>query len=73
MKSRMKAPIATGESAARSSRILNPRSTGPTEEQIRLRAYEIYVERGRVDGQDQEDWIQAEKELTEIIHQRQSA
>ena len=73
MKSRKKAPIATSESAARSSRIQNPRATGPNEEQIRLRAYEIYVERGRADGKDREDWIQAEKELTEIIHKRESA
>lgn len=63
MKSRKKTPIATSESTARSSRIQNPRTTGSTEEQIRLRAYEIYVERGRADGQEREDWIQAEKEL----------
>jgi hypothetical protein len=42
-------------------------------EEIRLRAYEIYVERGRIDGQDLEDWLQAEKELTANIRQRQSA
>ena len=71
MKSRKKAP--TSKSAARSSRIQDRRSTGPTEEQIRLRAYEIYVERGRADGQDLEDWFQAERELTEIIRKRQSA
>jgi hypothetical protein len=35
----------------------------PTEEQIRQRAYEIYVLRGYVDGSDQEDWLQAEAEL----------
>ena len=71
MKSRKKASIATG--AASSSRIQDRRSTGPTEEEIRLRAYEIYVERGRADGQDREDWFQAEKELAEIIDKRQSA
>jgi len=33
-------------------------------EQIRSRAYELYVERGREDGHDQEDWLQAEAEIT---------
>ncbi len=35
----------------------------PTEEQIRLRAYEIYLERGGGDGNDADDWRQAEHEL----------
>ncbi|HZW09046.1 MAG TPA: DUF2934 domain-containing protein [Phycisphaerales bacterium] len=35
----------------------------PTEEQVRLRAYELYVARGRVDGHAMEDWMQAEREL----------
>ena len=39
----------------------------PTLEEIRLRAYEIYVRRGRIDGQELDDWFQAERELTEII------
>jgi hypothetical protein len=73
MKSHKKAPIATSKSAARSSRIQDRRPTGPTEEQIRFRAYDLYVERGRADGQDLEDWFQAEKELTAIIRKRLSA
>ena len=39
----------------------------PTVEEIRLRAYEIYMDRGRIDGQELDDWFQAERELTEII------
>ena len=35
----------------------------PTFEQIQMRAYEIYIKRGRQDGVDIEDWFQAEKEL----------
>lgn len=73
MKSRKGALKVTSKSPVRSSGKQDPRSSGPTEEQIRLRAYEIYVERGRADGLDREDWFQAEKELTEIIHKRQSA
>ena len=36
---------------------------GPTLEQIAERAYEIYQSRGGTDGQDMEDWLQAEREL----------
>jgi Protein of unknown function (DUF2934) len=35
----------------------------PLEEQIRLRAYEIYVQRGELPGSEIEDWLQAEAEL----------
>ena len=37
----------------------------PTLEQIRARAYDFYVQRGRMDGFDLEDWLRAEKELRE--------
>jgi hypothetical protein len=30
---------------------------------IAKRAYEIYLQRGRADGADREDWRQAEREL----------
>jgi hypothetical protein len=35
----------------------------PTKEQIEVRAYELYLQRGGKDGQDLEDWLIAEKEL----------
>ena len=34
------------------------------EEQIRFRAYELYEARGREDGHDVEDWLEAEAEIT---------
>jgi hypothetical protein len=34
------------------------------EQEIRCRAYEIYLERGAQPGGDVEDWLQAERELT---------
>ena len=34
------------------------------EYQIRRRAYELYVERGRQDGHEEEDWLRAEEEVT---------
>ena len=39
---------------------------GPTSGEIRRRAYDIYAERGRIDGLDLEDWLQAERELRAI-------
>jgi hypothetical protein len=34
------------------------------EEEIRRRAYEIYLERGAQSGLELDDWLQAERELT---------
>ena len=36
----------------------------PTEEEIRNRAYELYLARGGEGGHEREDWEQAERELT---------
>ncbi len=35
----------------------------PSEEEIRMRAYRRYLERGGSDGQDFDDWLEAEREL----------
>ena len=35
----------------------------PSDEEVRERAYEIYLARGGVPGQEMEDWLQAEREL----------
>ncbi len=35
----------------------------PTDEEIRQRAYEIYLARGSAAGHEVEDWLQAEREL----------
>ena len=37
----------------------------PTEEEIRQRAHELYLQRGSQDGLELEDWLQAEAELRE--------
>ena len=37
----------------------------PTEEEIAVRAYHIYLERGGAEGEPLDDWLQAERELTE--------
>ena len=36
----------------------------PTHDEIQLRAYEIHMERGGRDGNDLDDWHQAELELS---------
>jgi hypothetical protein len=35
----------------------------PAIEEVQARAYEIYVQRGRIDGFDLEHWLEAEEEL----------
>lgn len=42
-----------------------PARSAPTHEEIALRAYEIYLERGGAPGSALEDWTRAESELTE--------
>jgi Protein of unknown function (DUF2934) len=37
----------------------------PGVEEIRQRAYEIHLERGGVHGWDQDDWLQAERDLAQ--------
>lgn len=39
------------------------RSSQPSEEDIRMRAYQRYLERGGGHGMDFEDWLEAEREL----------
>jgi len=39
----------------------------PTHEEIALRAFEIYLKRGGESGGELDDWLAAEKELTESL------
>jgi len=58
MRETMKSPSPTVE---------KPRAvrTNPTTEEIALRAYHIFLERGGGPGNALEDWIRAERELQE--------
>jgi hypothetical protein len=38
---------------------------GELQEEIRRRAYELYEERGREDGRELDDWLQAEAEVAQ--------
>ncbi len=43
--------------------LVSAQTAASIEEEIALRAYEIYLERGETDGNDVDDWLQAEYEL----------
>jgi hypothetical protein len=37
----------------------------PTHEDVQRRAYEIYLSQGRTEGRDLDNWLQAERELSQ--------
>jgi len=43
------------------------------EDEIRRRAYELYVQRGSVSGNEAEDWLTAEREVRQRYQKQQSA
>ena len=43
-----------------------PARPTPNHEQIRGRAYEIYLERGDLPGDELDDWLRAERELQKV-------
>lgn len=64
-KSEAAQPLSGSPATEISSSKLRPPLHGPSEEEVRRRAYEIWLARGREHGRDQEDWWQAERELRE--------
>jgi Protein of unknown function (DUF2934) len=54
------------ESAQTQPEVVN----GPSLEEIRRRAYELYAERSCTHGRDQDDWLQAERELVDKYQAR---
>jgi hypothetical protein len=65
-----KEPQATSTQAEmREVSVGNPAS----DEEIRRRAYEIYLERGEQPGRDLDDWLQAERELEHGVLRRAQA
>ena len=40
----------------------------PNHDEVRRRAYEIYLQRGGIPGQELEDWLQAEREIESAGH-----
>jgi hypothetical protein len=39
---------------------------GELQDQIRARAFQLYEQRGRDDGHNLDDWLQAEAELSQV-------
>ncbi len=66
MKTSKVTPIPSTGPVSRSTGPENPRPTSLKEE-IRCRAYQLYEERGKADGQELADWFQAEAEI--MTHQ----
>ena len=44
----------------------------PTHKEIARRAYQIYIENGRRQGQSEQYWLQAEQELKNVKHWQQA-
>jgi Protein of unknown function (DUF2934) len=53
----------TAKSKSREPRSRKPDDSSDIEERIRRRAYDLYGQRGRVDGFALDDWLQAEAEI----------
>jgi len=53
----------TRESSSPSTQKPRTAKIQPTQEEIAVRAYQIYLKRGGTPGNEFEDWIQAERQL----------
>ena len=42
----------------------------PLEERVRLRAHQLYIERGNESGSETDDWLQAEEELSAVLDEQ---
>jgi hypothetical protein len=62
--------VNTSAISTSSTKTQAPISTVDVQEQVRRRAFELYELRGREDGHDLDDWLQAE---SEIVQQRTKA
>jgi hypothetical protein len=65
---------------ANNKNTVSTRTDSPTEEvqtartkEVAQRAYEIFLARGGQEGSDLDDWLQAERELSEEMPRRQAA
>jgi hypothetical protein len=65
--SSLKEKVMSKTKATSTPAVKKPKKTRslPTQEEIAIRAYQIYVERGYAPGNPLEDWLRAERELNE--------
>jgi hypothetical protein len=59
----MKRTPMTTKSKSRKPRSPKPAQPSDIEESVRRRAYELYEQRGRIEGFALDDWLQAEREI----------
>lgn len=63
-----------GDTSASTATLGNPEQNSMTDrpdpERISARAYELYLARGGTDGQDWDDWLAAERELSDAAMPR---
>jgi len=57
-------PKSTQSPAPKTKKAAAKIASKPTHEQIAMRAYEIYLERGCTPGDPMQDWLRAEQELS---------
>lgn len=62
----------TRESSSPKAKKSQTAAAQPTHEQIALRAYHIYLERGATPGNELEDWTRAERELVKEQAQKKA-
>ncbi len=55
--------MVAAKSKSREALPRKPKSVSDAEQKIRLRAYELYEKRGRIDGHALDDWLEAEAEI----------
>jgi len=63
-KSKRTETLEVGASSIQSHAVDSSANNAANHDAIRLRAYEIYLERASLPGNDLDDWLQAERELT---------
>jgi len=59
----VKKPASSSQAGSGSIANVVPLRPGPTHEQIAERAKAIWIQRGRIPGQDQANWYEAESQL----------
>ena len=60
---RVSAPLSAKAPSSKSNGKAGSVKGEPTHEDIAKRAYELYLERGSIEGHHEEDWLIAEAEL----------
>lgn len=63
-------PVSDASPAAAGRQAIHGNHDADYGDRVSLRAYELYLERGRADGRDFDDWLTAERELTKAHHPR---